>query len=488
MTEPLATGVFVLAVGVLLATSVLFSRAMERLGVPVVLLFLVLGMLGGSEGVGGIPFDDYGLAFRLGVVALALILFDGGLNTPVGAIRQSWAPASLLATVGVLLTAGLTAVAARLLGMDWPLALILGAVVSSTDAAAVFAVLRGSRLRLSRRVGTTLELESGVNDPMALILTAAVTELALRGGTVSWTLALLVPWQLAAGAAVGVGLGLLARLTLQRIALPASGLYPVLTLALALGCLGVGTLLNASGFLAVYAAGVTLGHGRIPYRNGLARVHDAMAWLSQIGMFLMLGLLVFPSQLASVAWEGMILGVFIAVFARPVAALVCLAPLRFPARETAYVGWVGLRGAVPIILATYPVLLGVPGAMQVFNTVFFIVVVNAFVPGATIRKVTHRLGLAEPGAPEPPAVLEINSTRLLDGDVLTVYIDRTLAVCGMPIARIPFPEGTSVLLIGRQGQPIAARGSTVLQEGDHVHLFCRSEDRPFVQLLFGRPQ
>jgi potassium/hydrogen antiporter len=488
MTEPLATGVFVLAVGLLLAISVLFSRAMERLGVPVVLLFLVVGVLAGSEGIGGIPFDDYGLAFRLGMIALALILFDGGLNTPVGAIRQSWAPASLLATLGVLMTAALTAIAARLLGMPWALAMVLGAVVSSTDAAAVFSVLRGSRLRLSRRVGTTLELESGVNDPMALILTATATELALGAGAVSWRLALVVPWQLAAGAALGVGCGLLGRVLLRNVRLPVSGLYPVLTLAVALSCLGMATVVGASGFLAVYAAGVTLGHGRVPYRNGLARVHDAIAWLSQIGMFLMLGLLVFPSQLPGVALQGLALGGFIALVARPLASAICLAPLRFPARETAYVGWVGLRGAVPIILATYPVLMGVPEAMRVFNTVFFIVVVNAFIPGATIRRVTHRLGLAEPGDPEPPAALEINSTRLLDGDVLTVYIDRSLAVCGMPIARIPFPEGAAVLLVGRRGQPIAARGQTVLQEGDHVHLFCRQQDRPYIELLFGRPQ
>lgn len=485
MTEPFATGVILLLFGVLMAFSVLFSRAMERLGVPIVLLFLLLGMLAGSEGIGRLPFDDYALAYRLGTVALALILFDGGLNTPIGAIRQSWAPASVLATAGVVLTAGLTAMAARLLGMTWTHAVLLGAVVSSTDAAAVFAVLRGSRLRLTRRVGTTLELESGVNDPVAVILTVAVTDAALTGAAPSWWLALQIPWQLGAGAAIGIGFGLLGRLVLRRVALSATGLYPVLTLAIALACFGVATVGGASGFLAVYGAGVMLGHGRVPYRNGLTRVHDAIAWLCQIGMFLMLGLLVFPSQLPGVAGRGLAIGVFMAVVARPLAVLLCLAPLRSPLRESVYVGWVGLRGAVPIILATYPVLRGVPDAVDVFNTVFFIVVVNTIVPGSTIRRLTARLKLSEAGAPDPPATIELTSTRLLEGEIVSFYIDRTLAVCGVPIAAVRFPEGCSVVLIVRDGQPLAARGKTLFAEGDHVYLFCRDQDRPYLALLFG---
>lgn len=488
MTEPLATGAVVLVFGVLLAVSVLFSRAMERLGVPIVLLFLVVGMLAGSEGIGRIGFDNYGLAYRFGTLALVLILFDGGLNTPVGAIRQSWAPASVLATLGVVLTAGLTACGARLLGMSWVHALLLGAIVSSTDAAAVFAVLRGSRLRLNRRVGTTLEIESGANDPMAVILTAAMTEVALTNQPPSWGLALQVPWQLASGAALGVGFGLLGRVLLHRISLSATGLYPVLTLALALVCYGLTTVLGGSGFLAAYGAGVMLGHGRVPYRSGLARVHDAVAWLCQITMFLVLGLLVYPSDLPGVAGRGLAIGLFMTLVARPLAVFACLATMRYPLREKVYISWVGLRGAVPIILATYPVLRGVPGSVELFNIVFFIVVLNAFVPGATIRAITGRLGLSEAGAPEPAATIEMTSTRALDGEILPFYIDRTLAVRGVPIASVNFPEGCSVVLVVRAGQPIPARGNTVLTEGDHVYVFCREQDRPFIQLLFGGPQ
>ncbi|HZW10197.1 MAG TPA: potassium/proton antiporter [Phycisphaerales bacterium] len=488
MNEPFTTGLLVLAVGVLLAFSAIFSRAMDRIGVPIVLLFLVLGMLAGSEGLGRIPFDNYGLAYRLGTVALVLILFDGGLNTPVGAVRQSWAPASILATVGVVLTAGLTALGARVMGMEWTHALLLGAIVSSTDAAAVFAVLRGSRLRLTRRVGTTLELESGANDPMAVILTAAVTEVALSESAPGWGLALQVPWQLGLGGALGVMFGAWGGALLRRMRLSATGLYPVLTLAIAFVCFGATTAAGGSGFLAVYGAGVMLGHGRLPYRGGLARVHDAIAWLSQIGMFLMLGMLVYPSELPAVAGRGLAIGIFMAVVARPVAVMLCLAPLRYPLRESVYISWVGLRCAVPIILATYPVLRGVDGAMEVFNTVFFIVVLNAIIPGATIRKLTDWLGLSDSGAPEPIASIEINSTRELDGEILPFYIDRSLAVCGAPISAVRFPEGCSAVLVVRDGQPIAARGATVLSEGDHVYIFCRERDRPYVQLLFGGPQ
>jgi cell volume regulation protein A len=185
---------------------------------------------------------------------------------------------------------------------------------------------------------------------------------------------------------------------------------------------------------------------------------------------------------------GLAIGLFMAVVARPAAVLACLVPLRFPMRESLYISWVGLRGAVPIILATYPVLRGVPGSVEVFNTVFFIVVLNAFIPGATIRTLTERLGLAETGAPEPSATIEITSTRSLDGDILPFYVDKTLAVCGAPISAVNFPEGCSVVLVVRAGQPIAARGNTVLSEGDHVYIFCRERDRPYIQLLFGVPQ
>ncbi|HEX2224792.1 MAG TPA: potassium/proton antiporter, partial [Thermoanaerobaculia bacterium] len=330
----------------------MFSRASSRFGVPVFLLFLGIGMLAGSEGVGGIVFEDYRLAFRLGTAVLVLILFDGGLNTPLSSLKQGLRPALALATLGVAITAGVVAVGAHLLGFGWPAALLLGAVVSSTDAAAVFSVLRASGVQLKKRVGATLELESGLNDPMAVILTLSFTALLAGEGDVDVpSLLVEVPLQLAIGALLGVALGKAGRKLLQVSRLPVGGLYPVLTLALALLAFSVPTLLHGSGFLAVYLAGMVIGNGEIPYRTGIVRFHDALAWCGQVTMFLVLGLLVFPSRLVEVAPVGLALGLILALVARPVSVLPTLLPFRFPARETALIAWVGLRGAVPIILA-----------------------------------------------------------------------------------------------------------------------------------------
>ena len=488
-SEPLPTALLLVICGVLLALSVLFSRASGRFGIPVALLFLGLGMAAGESGPGGIEFSDYGLAFRLGTVALVLILFDGGLNTPLSAIQAALRPAAALATIGVVATAALMGVAAHLLfGFEWTEALLLGAIVSSTDAAAVFAVLRGSGLQLKRRVGTTLELESGLNDPMAVILTTGLTHALLSGKKPGWELVVEAVVQMVVGAGLGLGLGWAGRQLLKRLRLRAAGLYPVLTLALALLAFGLPTLLHGSGFLAVYVVGIALGNETIRYRTGLLRVHDALAWLSQVGMFLVLGLLVFPKQLLEVAPEGLGLALVLAFVARPVAALLCLLPFRFPPREILYTGWVGLRGAVPVILATFPVLSGTHGARDIFNIVFFIVVVNGLVPGATVPWVTRRLGLASNAPEPPPAVLEIASTQLLNGELSAFYIGSASAVTGERVSDLPFPPGSAAMLVVRGQELLAPKGDTVFQPGDHVYVFCHSEDLALLRLLFGQQE
>ena len=486
-SEPAATALLLTTWGVLLAVSVLFSRVSQRAGVPIALLFILVGMLAGSEGIGGIPFDDYPLAFRLGSVALALILFDGGLNTPLEAVRRYWAPAGVLATAGVVLTAALVALTARLMGLDWPEALILGAVVSSTDAAAVFSILRGSGLHLKRRVGVTLELESGLNDPVAVILTTALTaNLSATESITGWQIAVDIVIQLAAGAVVGLAVAWAGRIVLTRLRLVSGGLYPPLTLAVAFLAFGVATLVQGSGFLAVYLAGLVLGNGPLPYKAGLLRVHDALAWLSQISMFLILGLLVFPSRLAEVAPVGLGIALLLAFVLRPVTVAVCLLPFRYPAKDIAFIGWVGLRGAVPIVLGTFPVLAAAPGADRIFHLVFFLVVVSAFVPGGTVAWVTRRLGLESAEPPAPQAVLAIESRQPLRGELLSFYIDEAVIVAGVPLAELDFPEGAAVALIVRGDQLIAPKGSTILRPGDHVYVIAQAEDRALIQLIFGR--
>ena len=486
--EPLATAILLTTLALLLAASVLFSRASERTGIPVLLVFLGIGMLAGSEGIGRIAFADYHLAFRIGSVALVLILFDGGLNTSLVAVREHLKPAAVLATFGVLGTGALVALAAIGLGLPRTEALLIGAVVSSTDAAAVFAVLRFSGLQLRRRIGVTLEVESGINDPMAVILTTALTAYAVTGELSPGHLALGVVRELVVGGVVGAIVGLAGRWTLNRARLAAGGLYSVLTLALALLAFGAPTLVHGSGFLGVYVAGLLLGNGTLPFRNSLLRVHDALAWLGQIVMFLLLGLLVFPSRLLPVAREGLLLALFLAFIARPLSVAICLLPFRYRWREVVYTGWVGLRGAVPIILATVPVLAGVPAAEHLFNLVFFIVAATAIMPGATVPWVTRRLGLGVPQPPMASAALAIESRQPMDGEVLSFHIDRTLAVCGATLSDLEFPEGAAVTLVVRGRELIPPKGTTVLQEGDHAYVVTRREDRALVQLLFGRPE
>jgi cell volume regulation protein A len=489
-TEPLPTAIALAVFGLLLVASALFTRASERAGVPVLLIFLAVGMLAGSEGVGGIPFEDYQLAYRLGTVALVLILFDGGLNTPATVVRRVAAPAGVLATVGVVGTAALVAVGARwLLGFNWSQAMLLGAIVSSTDAAAVFAVLRGSGIHLQRRVAATLEVESGANDPMAVILTTVVTaSIVDPEGGFGWHVPLTIAVQITLGAVLGLAIGYAGRQLLARTQLAAGGLYAVVLVGVAFLAFAVPTLMYGSGFLAVYVAAIVLGNGQLPYKAGLVRVHDALAWLSQVTMFLVMGLLVFPSRLLEVAPLGLLLAAFLAVVARPLVVWLCLLPFRYPAREVAYIAWVGLRGAVPIILAAYPVLAGAPGAERIFDVVFFVVVVSALVPGATVSPLARRLGLEASEPPTPQAVLEIESRQPLNGEVISFYVDDALPVAGERLADVPFPEGTAVMLIIRGREVIAPKGNTVLTPGDHVYLFARDEDRPVIQLMLGRPE
>ena len=443
-------------------------------------------MLAGPGALGLLPFDDVALSFRIGAIALGLILFDGGLNTPLGVARRHAGPAIVLATVGVIVTAALVGVAARLAGLAWRPALLLGAIVSSTDAAAIFSVLRGGGIQTKERVGATLELESGLNDPMAVILTLAAAEALATGRDPSVITGVLVLVQLAVGFVVGLAIALGARLLLLRLQPPAAGLYPLLTAALACLAFGAATLARGSGFLAVYVAGVGVGSARLPYRSAVLRVHDFLGWAAQVVMFIVLGLLVFPRRLLAVAPEGLAIALFLVFAARPVAVLACLLPFRYPLREIVTVAWGGLKGAVPIVLAVIPVLAGIPGAGRIFDVVFFVVLVSAVLQGSTMAWLARRTGVGMPAPPPTAATVEIVSTRPVNAELLTFDIGAASAVCGLPISEIPFPAGSSAMLVVRGDELVAPRGDTELREGDQVYVFCRLEDRPFLQLVFGR--
>ncbi|WP_052128327.1 potassium/proton antiporter [Neosynechococcus sphagnicola] len=339
---PLVTAIVLIVIGVLLAVSSLASRVSSKLGVPTSLVFLGIGMLAGSDGLGGIWFDDFEIAYMFGTLAMVVILFSGGLNTPLPQIKSAIAPTLVLSTVGVLGMAVLTAVGAKVLGLSWPEALLVGAIVSSTDASAVFAVLQGVNLR--KRVALTLELESGLNDPVAVILTVVMTANLTATESLNWTILPEMVQQLLIGVGIGGAMGYLGQLLLRRIPLSTGALVPVLSLGLALIAYGIATVADGSGMLAVYLAGMVIGNSPLPERQFLTGVHDSFAWLAQVGMFLLLGLLVFPSRLPEVAASGLFLAGYLAIAARPLVVTLCLLPFRFSWQETLYVSWVGLRG------------------------------------------------------------------------------------------------------------------------------------------------
>ena len=457
-SEPTATAILLTICGILLLVSVLSSRASQRIGVPIALFFLLVGMLAGSEGIGGIPFADYRLAFRIGAVSLALILFDGGLNTPLDVVRRVWAPAGVLGSVGVLLVAGLVALLARLGGLPWPAALVLGAIVSSTDAAATFAVLRASGLQLKRRVAATLEVESGANDPAAVILTTTLAANLLRPGHLGLGEMLVgITTQLVIGAVVGIGAGFAGRALMARLQLMTGGLYPALMLAFGLLSFGVATLIEGSGFLAVYATGIVLGNGPLPYRAGLLRIFDALAWLSQIGMFLLLGLLVFPSRLGEMAGLGLGIALLLAILIRPLVVALCLAPFRYSAREIGFIGWVGLRGAVPIVLATWPRTQGVEHSEEIFDIVFFVVVTSVALQGATLPYVARLLD-----------VVQSDESPLAAPRVVRIAVGPE--VDGRMLADVGLPPGALVTLLNRGDVVLVPQGTTTFATGDVAHV------------------
>ncbi len=484
--EPLGTAwVLVTAAAVLLAAA-LSTRLAGRSGIPSLLLFLALGMLVRAQPVLPFPHAHPVLAFRVGTAALVLILFDGGLNTPLAAARSVALPAGILATFGVLATAGIAALFAMWVGVPPGLAVLLGSVSSSTDAAAVFAALRASHARLREKVGLTLELESGLNDPMAMFLTILTTEAVLADEAPGLaTLALLV-WQGAGGVLVGFGVGYGGRRLLARAGLRAAGLYPIVTTGLALGAFGVATLADTSGFLAVYVAALVLGGGTIPYRSGVRQVHDAVAWVSQITVFFVLGLSVDPHGLVPALLPGALLTLVLGLVARPVAVILSLLALRFTWPERLFISLAGLRGATPIVLATYPLLRGVPGAEQLFALVFALVVVSSFVPGMLVAPAAARLGLQQERPPPAPAGLEIVSRGEYDGEFVSYFVSAASAVAGATLRDLPLPDEVLVTLILRGHDVVVPRGETQFQPGDYVYVFARKGDRPLADLLFGQ--
>jgi potassium/hydrogen antiporter len=469
-----------LLTGVLLLTGILSSKVSARLGLPVLILFLVVGMLAGEDGIGRIQFDNFRTAHAIGTVALALILFDGGLQTRASALTQAWRPAALLATVGVLVTATVTGLAAAWV-LDLPLlvGLLLGSIVASTDAAAVFSVLRSQGLQLRQRVAATLEIESGSNDPMAIFLTIGLLELLSGRMTLGPDLALLFVTQMGVGSLVGLSAGWGGARLINRINLTAAGLYPLLSAACGLIAFGIAAVLGGSGFLAIYLAGIVLGNSRTIFQRGTFLFMDGLAWMGQITMFVVLGLLSSPNELVGIAMPALLIAAVLTFVARPLAVAPLLVPFGFTIREQVLIGWVGLKGAVPIILATFPLMYDLPEGRLLFNVVFFVVLVSATLQGWTLPAMASGLGLEEEGtSARPPVSLELMALRDVGADIIDYLVTPASPLAGRHIRDMRLPEGAVIAMISRGNTMIVPRGPTELRPGDHLFVIARDDIRP----------
>lgn len=474
-----------LIAGGVVAIAILATRLSSRLGVPALLLFLATGMLAGSDGLGGIWFDDPGLTWSFGVVALSLLLFSAGLDTEVKGVRPVLGPGLVLASVGVAVSTGLTA-AFYTLAFDRPVGegVLLGAIVSSTDAAAVFGVLRTSGIRLRGRIQPLLEMESGSNDPVAIYLTLAATAALVGPSPAVGAVLLGMGAQMAVGLVVGIAGGRALAWSVNRLRVGQEGLYPVFATALSFVIFGVTALAHGSAFVAIYVAGILAGSRPMVHRRAIVRFHDALAWLAQISMFVLLGLLVFPSRLPAVAGEGLAIAAFLLLVSRPLAVLVSLSPFGFALRDQAMVAWVGLRGAVPIVLAAWPRVMGVEGSERIFDIVFFVVVVSVLVQGVTLPRVARWLGVAVPSE-RPEQALAAASGEGRGAKALRVLVGRDAHL--RTLVDLGLPHGALVALVEHDGEQIVPQGSTALQEGDQALVIIQAGQEEAVRAALGAP-
>lgn len=476
---------FVFAGAALLLLAILASAVSHRIGIPLLLVFLAVGMLAGEDGPGGIVFNDAPIAYAVGSVALAVILLVGGLNTRAENFRAGLRPALLLATVGVVMTCAFTGLfAAWLLGFGILEGMLIGAVASSTDAAAVFALLHSKGLALKQRVSATLEIESGSNDPMAVVLTVAILDLIMRGHFLpGWETLGFFALQMGAGVLAGVGGGqilvwLTHRLRLER------GMYPMLIFAGGLALYGLTTVTGGSGFLAIYLAGVVIGNRSPRDARNIVEVHNGFAWLAQIAMFLMLGLLATPRDLVDHAPAALAIALVLMFVARPLAVWVCLLPFRFPWREQVFIAWVGLRGAVPIILALFPLLTGLPEAKTILDVAFFVVLVSLTLQGWSIPWLARRLRLQVPPAPGPDERLDLAAVPEGRHAFFGFRVTPNAQAVGLPVLELPLPGGARAVAVVRGAASLAPEAAGELAPGDLLYVMGREEDSAALGELF----
>jgi potassium/hydrogen antiporter len=472
---------------VLILLSVAITRLSDNLGVPTLLLFLAIGMLAGSEGPGGINFTDAGLAQSIGIIALVIILFAGGMDTDWQQVRPILSHAIRLSTLGVFITALSVGLFVHfVLKLSFLTGMLLGAVISSTDAAAVFSVLRSKKVSLRGQLKPLLELESGSNDPMAVFLTIGLIQLMMVPHTTVFSIFILFVFQMGIGALLGWLLGKAMVFILNRLKLAYEGIYPVYSLAFVALVYGLTASIDGSGFLAVYVAGLVVGKSEFIHKKSLLRFFDGMAWLGQISMFVTLGLLVFPSHLLSVLGSGLLISAFLMFIARPFSVFLALIFSKLRWVEKLFVSWVGLRGAVPIILATFPLIAGLPDAELIFNLVFFIVFTSALIQGWSISPIARLLRLDAPFEKKRRYPIEFEAVQGTETELIDLIVPFQSAIAGKPIVQLGMPKGTLIVLISRDDNFLVPSGGTVLQEADTVLVLVDKINLPKVRDIFSQ--
>ncbi|MGM8214576.1 potassium/proton antiporter [Bacillaceae bacterium W0354] len=476
---------FILILGLLLIIGVIATKFSSRLGVPALILFILVGMVLGGDILGLLPFGDYNLSRMIGMLALVVILFDGGIQTKWKDVKPVVKPSFSLATLGVILTALVVAVGAKLvLGVSWVEGLLFGSIVGSTDAAAVFAVLKGQNIK--PKLGTTLEAESGSNDPMAMILMITFIELITIDQPSYWSLIGLFFWQMVVGLLIGLLFGRLATYAINNINLDSSGLYPVFALAFALLTFSVTDLINASGLLAVYVAAVLIGNSDLTYRHSIFRFSEGFAWMAQILMFTILGLLVFPKQVFNVdiIAKGLLISFILICIARPIAVFLSTIKLGFNLREKIFLSWAGLKGAVPIVLATFPMAEGLENGQLFFNVVFFVVLTSALIQGSTIPFFAEKLSLTGPKRIEPMHSLELVSIGKANAEMIEFVVNEEIQITGQTLADIEFPKDVLINAVIRKNELLTPSGDTKIEVGDILYILAsRKSKRALKQLL-----